>query len=464
MKNLILFFFLIPSAIALGQWVELPQTIDPGFGNCSVAYNGKVYFTGGPQSQSVVTAPYNNKLYILDLATGAISTASGGLSEGRAVIMCAAYAGKIYFAGGYRFTGTAATIKPYKTVDVYDIQSDTWSVKSLSVARGEGAAVVLDGKIMFAGGMTVLTNAVPVKTVDIYDPVTDKWTVEFLSQARGGLSAGVAGKKVWFCGGYTSSTAIGGSDRVDVYDAETKQWSQASLSQAREGSTTVVAGKYLICAGGATTPDGMTDRVDIFDTSTGSRTTASLSAPRGYMAGVALGTKAYFTGGGHITPNSYFDKSSNVVDIFDAQTGLWTTGVLNKNRMAHTCAAWGNKIVVGGGWRAEQVMTTGSVEVFTDPSIVATNHPQTQKDFFSISPNPVSDMLKVSFFEKNQALDTAVLTVSDPSGKTMLQKTINQNEQQPTLDVSALSAGFYLLTIKMKNGRVAAKRFVLINR
>jgi hypothetical protein len=317
---------------------------------------------------------------------------------------------------------------------------------------------------MFAGGMTVLTNAVPVKTVDIYDPVTDKWTVEFLSQARGGLSAGVAGKKVWFCGGYTSSTAIGGSDRVDVYDAETKQWSQASLSQAREGSTTVVAGKYLICAGGATTPDGMTDRVDIFDTSTGSRTTASLSAPRGYMAGVALGTKAYFTGGGHITPNSYFDKSSNVVDIFDAQTGLWTTGVLNKNRMAHTCAAWGNKIVVGGGWRAEQVMTTGSVEVFTDPSIVATNHPQPQKDFFSISPNPVSDMLKVSFFEKNQAPGTAVLTVSDPSGKTMLQKTIDQNEQQPTLDVSSLSVGFYLLTIKMKNGRVAAKRFVVINR
>lgn len=457
------FLLLLHTLVGFAQWTELPQTITPTFVNSSVAYNGKIYFTGGPQTQAVTTTIYNNKLHILDMATGTITIANGGLSVGRAAMMCVAYGGKIYFAGGYRWVATGAGLQPYDVVDIYDIPSGTWSTKKLSVARGEGAAVVLDGKIMFAGGASVLTGIAPVKTVDIYDPATDKWTVAFLSQARGGLSAAVVGKKVWFCGGYTSFSVIGGSDRVDIYDADTQQWSQTSLSQAREGSTAVAVGKYVVCAGGATAAAGQTDRVDIFDTTTGSSSTASLSAPRGYMAGATLGTKAYFTGGGHLTPNYYFDKSSNVVDIFDAQTGLWSTDNLNKNRIAHTCATWGNQIVVAGGWRAEQTQTTGSVEVFTDPAIVAAKDVASERLHCAVYPNPTSDILYVDILDPNVANGAIDLRLFDGTGNLVAQKIGESVNGHGFIKVGMLEAGTYFLETSI-NERLYTAQPVLIRR
>jgi len=461
--GLLLFF----RVLGFGQWTELNPTLTASFLNSGVAYEGKVYFSGGPYTRAVTATPYHDKLEILDLATGTLTTAPGKLSVARASMMCVAHAGKVYFAGGHSWlSNSTAAGQPYNTVDIFDIASKTWSVKQLSVARTEGSAVVLDGKIMFAGGTIVLgTNIISTSVVDVYDPATDQWSVMQLSQKRGGLSAVVIGKQAWFCGGFLSYSAVGSSARIDIYDAVTQQWSQKNLSQSREFPSVAVAGKYVLCAGGYTPAKDYTALVDVFDTSTGTSTTANLSAPRGLMGVATLGTKAYFTGGGHIDYSiNYLDKSSNVVDIFDAKTGLWSAATLNKNRMAHVCAAWGNKVVVGGGWRAEQVTTTGSIEVFTDPTIVAVEDAPIRSMSFSLSPNPASDRLQVTFAAETEENGPVTFRILDVAGQLISAGESHATHNSLRIGLEGIAPGFYLLALEQRAGRRSAVQKFAVTR
>ena len=389
---------------SFGQWTEINDKITPSFINSCVAYNNKIYFTGGPQTDSVTSTIYNSKVEILDLETEMITTASGGLSVGRGAISCAALEDKIYFGGGYKFANNAAGAEVFDFVDVYDVATGTWDTLYLSVARGYGAVAVVGGKIMFAGGVTVVNNLqVVTNVVDIYDPVENKWTDTLLSQARADFQAGVVGNKAWFCGGASDWNGFIASKRVDVYDADNNIWDTTELLKAREAVAVTTAGRFLLCAGGynnSNLTEGKTDHVDILNTATGvwKPDAATLSAPRMGIAAATLGDKAYFTGGGNFNISTGFlDTSTNIVDIFDStvgEWGEWSTDTLNKNRTVHTCAAGENKIAVGGGWRAEQEQTTGSVEILME--LVAVKDISRELNV-SVFPNPVTDQITIEF-------------------------------------------------------------------
>lgn len=437
-----------------------------------MAYNGRVYFAGGLLTDNFNGA-YSNKVSYVDLATGTTGFLSGGLSVGRAGISCAAYDGKLYFAGGYKGTSTLAPyITCYDVVEIYDVINGMWlPSKKLSVAKGFGAVAVVKGKIMFAGGYYIVGNDAPSSdVVDILDPTTGDWLpVQHLSQGRNDFQAAVIGNKVWFCGGVVDFWSTIPSNRVDIYDADLDKWTIDSLSQAREGAAVVANGQYIICAGGASYPEPYSDRVDIYDTQSPNDpwTTATLPAPRYGIAAATLGNKSYFTGGGRWNFTTYyFDQTTNTVDVFDASAGLtnaWSTQTLKKNRMTHSCSSWGNKIAVGGGWRAEQSQVTGSVEILTDSSFVSVKNALPEASF-DLSPNPASDVLTLSFFENKTAAVLSSLSVFDFSGKAILKKQLDATDpKQPvTLDLSGLQNGVYSVQIETDGQKSRAVRFVVM--
>ncbi len=74
----------------------------------------------------------------------------------------------------------------------FSIQALSKETSTLSTAR-QGLAVALGSKMYFAGGFN---SSGALNIVDIYDLDTDNWTLSALSQARSDLAAIVVGNKL----------------------------------------------------------------------------------------------------------------------------------------------------------------------------------------------------------------------------------------------------------------------------
>lgn len=439
-----------------GQWMEV-NTITPTFYNSALAWDGKVYFAGGIPTFSVA----NNLMQIMDLETNSLLPYKT-LSVGRGGMMAVAHKGKLYFAGGFKWVNDPNIYQIFSNIDIYDVAAGTFTTMHLSVPRSFGTAVVLGDNIMFAGGYTwngsTLVNSDVVEILNTNDTT---WTMEHLSQARGDLGGAVIGDKAYFCGGALDLFTGLASNRVDTYDA-VNGWQTDTISVARVAPSVVAAGKYLLVAGGNSNIQDKYDVVDIFDTDENIWSTATLSEPRCYMAAAVIGKKAYFTGGGNCNAATFFlDKSTSTVDVFDAQTQQWGTGHLNKRRIAHACAAWGDKIAVGAGWVPEQNGFTGSVEVLTDISVAVQNR---MKEDLSISlfPSPTNSTTTITFELPEQS--TITLGIFDALGnkvKTIPSRVFPPGNHQLEIDLSGCANGVYICQLE-SNGQVRTMKLLVL--
>lgn len=122
---------------------------------------------------------------------------------------------------------------------------------------------------------------------------------------------------------------------------EEVEYSGTSSIPARAGLAAAGAGNKIVFAGGS---DPYSGTANIYDINTGTWTTWQLSEPRVGLAAAAAGNKIVFAGG--YNGNSV----SNAVDIYDVSTGKWTTARLTEARRNLAGAAAGNKILFGGGY------------------------------------------------------------------------------------------------------------------
>jgi hypothetical protein len=159
-------------------------------------------------------------------------------------------------------------------------------------------------------------------------------------------------------------------------------WSTAQLSVARSYLAATSVGNIAIFAGGSSS-----DAVDLFDITTGLWSTAQLSVARVFLASTSLGKVAIFAGGqssGAYTryieavqltclclrlSSLYFlrvffaavshvflslDQSvSNVVDLFDSETGAWSTAQLSVPRTFLSATSIGNTAMFAGGFEGK---------------------------------------------------------------------------------------------------------------
>ena len=116
----------------------------------------------------------------------------------------------------------------------------------------------------------------------------------------------------------------------------------ATLSQARAELAATSVGNKVLFAGGRVDVAGASNVVDIYDSDTGLWSTATLSQARWGVSATTVGTKALFAGG-------YLGgaSSSDVVDIYDGETGLWSTAILSQARSHLAAATVGNKAFFG---------------------------------------------------------------------------------------------------------------------
>jgi len=168
----------------------------------------------------------------------------------------------------------------------------------LSLARFYLTAAASGDKVMFAGGGTC--GFIPSNVVDIFDVKTGQWEHSQLSAPRHGPAAVSAGQKIYVAGGYNLKTKEE-SNVVDIYDVPTKNWTTAPLSQARHNIMAVAVGDKILFAGGGVGSPGIpftapSDVVDIYDTATKVWTVQKMSLPRDYLGAAVSGSKAYFAG------------------------------------------------------------------------------------------------------------------------------------------------------------------------
>ncbi|MDB5323571.1 MAG: kelch repeatcontaining protein [Phycisphaerales bacterium] len=323
-----------PTSPTVGLIHTTARLSTPRLSVAAVTVGTKAIFAGS-QSEPEKTVD------LYDSVTRQWSTAS--LSQGRWWMGVTVVDGNAIFAGGT----TAVNFgypppDPSSVVDIYDSTTNRWSTAALSLARYQIVAATAGHKALFAGGVTPTD---PVNNVvDIYDADTGHWSTAALSQARGGFAAATVGKLALFAGGglTDSNGAVVLSNVVDIYDGASGQWSTATLSQARSDMSAVTVGSKVVFAGD-------TDVIDIYDSATGQWTTARLSQARIFMASTAVDGQAVFAGGLFLDPSSGANYSpSDVVDVYDANTGQVASGMLSYAGGEFTATTLGDKAIIAG--------------------------------------------------------------------------------------------------------------------
>lgn len=412
----------------------------------AVAYGTRAYFGGGNNGTG-----HSKLVEIYDVKTGSWTTQQ--LSIARSFPAVAANGGKVFFAGGINFNG----LVHYKTVDIFDTLTHQWSLAELSAPRMYIQAASVGNKVLFAGGYKISSFTPPTYTftnvVDVYDLQTNTWSTQTLSEARAGMAVAVVGNRAIFAGGQRSAGAV--SDRVDLYDAATNSWSMATLSEARMLCTATTVGNKVLIAGGTNNDNLPSDRVDIFDAATGIWSSASLSEGRSFTTMSASACdQAFFAGGGGLDLSTFsFTSASNTVDIYDAATDTWTQDYLQKSCVNHSVLGVENQILVAGGFNfPNQLYKT--VELYTCQELNPIKEISTGMGNVLVFPNPSADRIQLELKDwKVSGNVTARLT--DLRGQTIFSGEILNNQ----LDISPFPRGIYILKLE-KEGKMGIVKVV----
>jgi hypothetical protein len=329
------------------------------FGNLSEARIGMVSATAGSKiafAGGMVPYAYSSRVDIYDTITHQWSIAALSVTE-RQGMVAASVGSKIFFAGGGDHDWGSVTSR----VDIYDVANNSWSTAELSQARDYLAAVTVGNKIYFAGGGTwgPITGGVPVSgwppngnyyigsdVVDIYDNSTNSWSSIRLSEGRFELSATVANDKIYFAGGLKN--IFTSSDRIDIYDLTTNSWNTSYLLQPKTSHASIAVGNKIFWASGARSPFWygyqLSDNVEVKDLSSNVSTVTCIIPRTGFQAVMKNDKIIFFTGG--LVNDAW---SGIYFEIYDVNSGQWSTALLNRKINDATIISVNNNIYVAGG-------------------------------------------------------------------------------------------------------------------
>jgi len=189
---------------------------------------GKIFFAGG--IERVLPSGFfkvSDIVDIYDTSTGIWTVEK--LSVARNEMVSAVVGDKVIFAGGRLMNYNVSDV-----VDIYDVTTGLWSQQKLSKPTYGMGVAVAENRVYFAGGFDAFPNDNPDypvrKRIDIYDVETDAWSIDSLSQARCYVGGAVIRDRILFAGG---SLGLNQSNRVDIFDLKTKKWSMDTLSVGR---------------------------------------------------------------------------------------------------------------------------------------------------------------------------------------------------------------------------------------
>jgi hypothetical protein len=163
-------------------------------------------------------------------------------------------------------------------------------------------------------------------------------TTSPLSEPRRLISATSTGNLAFFAGGWRPSASYSYSAAVDIYDISTGIRTNATLSSQRLHPCAVSLGNLVFFAGGFVSTGLTTDVVDIYNVDTGMWSIASLSVARSGAVCTSFGGDVVMFAGGLVNGSLL----TNVVDIYNSTEGAWSTMT-----SVPTNGGWGSAVTVG---------------------------------------------------------------------------------------------------------------------
>ena len=146
-------------------------------------------------------------------------------------------------------------------VDVYHLENNSFRTIEMGLYRQFLTVVSAGHLVLFAGGSRRGVIE-PLNRIDIFDTQTGTWSVDSLSEGRYAATPVVIGNKIVFVGGTNSHYLDGYSKRIDIYDVNTRKWSIDSLTFISPEPAVAVAGNKMIVVSSVELRGG---QVDIFE-------------------------------------------------------------------------------------------------------------------------------------------------------------------------------------------------------
>lgn len=268
----------------------------------------------------------------------------------------------------------------YSSTYVFDPATRNWSRSGLlSTARtGTASAVLLDGRVIVAGGLFIdraaENEARTLDTAEVWDPESGAWSrTGRLARTRFGASAvTLADGRVLVVGGTESQE----TDPIplaaaEVYDPESDRWSSAgTLAMARSGFAIVALpdGGALVAGGfgalGTSTGRAYLSSVERFVPASNTWSAADdLPFPVAGASGIRLADGRVLLAGGAVRDAELIDADTGTAVsgltgdavLFDPETGRWTatTPMPNARAGASAVLLGDGSVVLAGGSASE---------------------------------------------------------------------------------------------------------------
>ena len=259
--------------------------------------------------------------------------------------------GKLYLLGG----------RGIKPVEEYDPTSNRWrQLSPTPMEMNHFQALVVGDRIALVGAMTGnYPKEPPVPNVWWFTPAKDEWTkgpAMPAGRGRGGAGTVLYNDKIYLIGGNTNGHWNGFVPWVDVLDLKTGLWSPLpDAPHARDHFQAALVDGKIVAAGGRRTYtetkhtfDLTVPEVDVYDIESGKWTTLSnnIPTPRGGCMVAVRDGKVIITGG-ESTAHALAHKE---VEALDMATGHWEKlPPLNQGRHGSGTAFIGDTLYVAAG-------------------------------------------------------------------------------------------------------------------
>ena len=326
LQSVLILLSVFASSSFAGGWEQVTELPTLRIGGFPAAVDGKIYIIGGFDHHENLggRAPALSTVDVYDTQTNTWHT-TANMPTPRVAPQVAVFSNEIYVFGGYDRKGPGGALRYKKTVEMYDIATDTWTKKrDMPTLRHAVMTAVVDGKIYVIGGNVhdkKLGREVATGLVEVYDPLTNRWEKRAdMPTERGATDAVVVAGKIYVIGGYNwqwGPLTDKFVTSIEEYNPKTDQWQQLpDMPMLKFMFASVVVNNEVYTIGGAKTPGGnriaRISDVDVYNPTTNKwREVEPLSIPKSTLAVVVKGT-IYAVGG-----NLGGGKFSPIVEAYD---------------------------------------------------------------------------------------------------------------------------------------------------
>ena len=291
-------------------------------------------------------------------STGSLATARSGSSASLL------HNGSVLVAGGN--DPNSVTQAGLSSAEIYKPATGTWSpTGSMNVARFSAASTVLmDGKVLVAGGANGGDPGSTLSSAELYDPATGTWSLTgSMTTPRSGATATLLQNgSVLVVGGTNAGSGSPGLAELssaEIYNPSLGTWSPTgslTTPQSPDTATLLKDGDVLV-AGGISDTGAVgipyLSSAELYDPATGTWSqTGSMTTPRAGATATLLKTGEVLVAGGDM--GGYADNTGTEVasaELYDPATGTWSsTGSMTTPRSGASASLIksGSVLVAGG--------------------------------------------------------------------------------------------------------------------